>query len=514
MRGNIYRDKLNIQKRKKLMKNKQMEDKVANDNKNKETVENVEKHEKVDKITSLQLTSHIKPIKSTLDVVSPLPIINNNTHDILKVSENKSAKNVIQAPINHIKIDEDHHDDNISIRTLFTGLFGTTDRILSDYEYKNLAMNEDMEEILDNNDDIKTPDDVKILLVSTTTNMNSFDIYKYLRNKKYNARLMILSTDTRKHLHNLGGVHIMDVDAENISQSVNAIKYVVSNDFGNPSIIICDDNMVPYTFRNLYPQSYIVYMATGRVSYDLTSLYDNISIDSIMGTENVLYRVSNYERLAISSSNKIVFSTSLARELYTKMHPNSVDKQYSENVLTSNHITTLEHLPTFKLFDILIVINDSRNKTENLMFMTKLVANKNLTKYSKCILYNGHVSHFESCNVTYVSDLKYPDRIYYISQSKSLLVLSTYDSDPQIIHEALNVNCIPLMSKYIGRSESLPDDLVCDDFKMETWVNKIRNVIENYAEYTDLISKLEFNELDTVDNLIENIKEEIYNTDA
>ena len=70
--------------------------------------------------------------------------------------------------------------------------------------------------------------------------------------------------------------------------------------------------------------------------------------------------------------------------------------------------------------------------------------------------------------------------VKYLSESKILLFPSLFDSNSNTMREAYHHKCLPLITRNVGFYELYPDYLICDNYTIDEWVNKLNYLLENY----------------------------------
>ena len=74
-----------------------------------------------------------------------------------------------------------------------------------------------------------------------------------------------------------------------------------------------------------------------------------------------------------------------------------------------------------------------------------------------------------------------------------------YESNSNTIREAYYHKCLPMITRNVGFYELFPEYLICADFTVDEWVNKIKYVLDNYNEVNntviDFTTKLEIDKL-------------------
>ena len=118
----------------------------------------------------------------------------------------------------------------------------------------------------------------------------------------------------------------------------------------------------------------------------------------------------------------------------------------------------------------MICSNFEENK--NNLFLLDVLKNREFDKYTKIII--GEKSDlFKDVNNITVLPLQIQEKcLEYMSKSKLLLHPALYESNSNTIREAYYHKCLPMITRNVGYNE-LFDYLICQNFVVEEWVNKV-----------------------------------------
>lgn len=87
-------------------------------------------------------------------------------------------------------------------------------------------------------------------------------------------------------------------------------------------------------------------------------------------------------------------------------------------------------------------------------------------------------------NLTYIENVSNDEIKKYFEKSKVVVIPSYYDSNPNVLIEAVSFGCNVVTSKNVGNNEFLNENLVVNDHKnIDEWENKILNSLKIKYEY-------------------------------
>ena len=144
-----------------------------------------------------------------------------------------------------------------------------------------------------------------------------------------------------------------------------------------------------------------------------------------------------------------------------------------------------------KEYDIILICSNFKRESKNNLFLLDVLKNRAFDNYKKVII--GESSDlFESVkNVTILPLQIQAKCLEYMIKSKLLLHPALYESNSNTIREAYYHKCLPMITRNVGYNELFPDYLICSDFTVDEWVNKVKYVLDNYDNVKNTV--IEFN---------------------
>ena len=147
-----------------------------------------------------------------------------------------------------------------------------------------------------------------------------------------------------------------------------------------------------------------------------------------------------------------------------------------------------------------MICSNFERPNKNNLFLLDVLKNKEFDKYKKIII--GEMSNLfkDVKNVTTLPLQIHINCLEYMSKSKLLLHPALYESNSNTIREAYYHKCLPMITRNVGYNELFPDYLICNNFCVDEWVNKIKNILDNYDHVKNTV--IDFNTSLDIDKLI------------
>ena len=322
---------------------------------------------------------------------------------------------------------------------------------------------------------------------------NAYNLVIYLRKHGFNVCGIFFNNDLNVNYNpeKLNGIFIYRYNFNKNKVLSDILNYT------NKTIDIClaknydTPNFCKYIFN-----CKVIYLVSG-ISYFLNK---NLIATDVL---NDKYIINNLERnpqevKSINNSDLIVCNSLLTKKLYNKIWPESKNKLYSNYIDTSDEVLNKQKNiinNKERIYDIVFCVSNLSRIQKNIDLVVKIFNNIKLKDYRKCIIgFDNNDDTKKKLNKNFNIEFKgllEPKLVLEIlNQSKILLMPSFFDSNPNIVKEALLYKCIPIITKNIGGYEIFPEDYICSDFNENTWVNKILDIFKEYDKFKDI--KLNF----------------------
>lgn len=142
----------------------------------------------------------------------------------------------------------------------------------------------------------------------------------------------------------------------------------------------------------------------------------------------------------------------------------------------------------YKEYDIAFVATNFKRKLKNAEFVKRLFKHPSLKDKSKVVIgINSTLFNNENIENLRILKNKRPDRplshymiLNMISKSKVLIIPSLWDSNPNVVYEALANETHVLLSDCVGIHELFDEKFVATVNNMDEWIAKLTYLIENH----------------------------------
>jgi glycosyltransferase involved in cell wall biosynthesis len=357
---------------------------------------------------------------------------------------------------------------------------------------------------------------MKTILISSTqypgyggAATNAYYIIKYLRLKKYKVFGLffynseeIIDDKSIYDPDSIGGIILSKYLLLNSDEKNKNIKNEIISYLGKePDICFGKNYASPVYCKNLFPKSYIIYLVSGINHIPLFYAKKKISAHEILKDTFKINFENKREIECNEISNLIVLNSELSYNLFYKIYNTFKEKIYKHPIDTTKCISTINNKESIdniynnKKYDILICSSNLERLDKNNMFLIDILKKKNFDKYKKCIIGINNIKFRDIKNSIFLNLIPNKDVNKYMSQCKILLFPTLFDANSNTVREALNNNCIPIISNNLGNYKLFSKHLVCHDFKEITWKNRILLILNDYKKYyNDLFckNKIEF----------------------
>lgn len=261
------------------------------------------------------------------------------------------------------------------------------------------------------------------------------------------------------------------------------LKYVICKTY--KSILIC---------RLFFPKSYFIYLISGITHFHLLPQLKNISFQDFLKKEKHLDTIG-LEKDALKYTNLIIFNSDITKQAFFKIYPNvDIKYQISDTSLIEGKKDILP-----KIYDIVICCSDLKRIDKNNQFVLEILQ-KNFTNYRKIIIGKNYQDYQNIPNTEFTDLISHAECKHYISQSKILIYPSLFDSNPNTVREALSYQCLPLISNNVGYYNYYPEYLVCKNYNRQTWITKIKYLLDNYQQLKEV--KIKFPKTESLLDII------------
>lgn len=256
-----------------------------------------------------------------------------------------------------------------------------------------------------------------------------------------------------------------------------------------PCLIICKDYLTSSYSKILYPHSKVLYLMPGleNVINHCVTIPASLEIE----LERALPTVS-WEETGVHSADYVVVNSALSHRFFSRDYHLYRSKLHSVPINTTglglSGLDNVQHYPN-RDYDFVIVSSILTRPEKNNLFLLPLINHPMMADRSFLVVGNDG-SDFENLpNVDLLSLIPRDELLELFTQCKIILHPAFYDSNPNCIQEAIYLGCLPLVSNNIGRCEIYPEECVCTDYQIETWIVKALHLLQDYQNIKNKITE-------------------------
>jgi hypothetical protein len=352
---------------------------------------------------------------------------------------------------------------------------------------------------------------------------NSYNLLKLISDTEgYNGIGLFISTLSPNNYDldpdNLSNIYHLNLD-DKIEDRINEFK----KNIGNIDIIFCKNYKIfplVYNCFNcpiIYSPSGIRYVGlniSNKYINDLimNNFWDRINKYTIKNSENLYKFIKQndkyLEKYVFEKANNIVCNSHLTNKLvesYFKSNNLNTDKLINPLYLSNISLYDNQHNYKFndREYDIGFISYSWRRHYKNYSLVLDLLLSKELSDYSIVIIGGNQLIDKYHSNITFYEFLNKEEINNIYIKIKSVVIPSTYDSNPNVLVESINYGCNVVTSPNVGNSNYINNDLIVNDYKnIKSWIEKIK--ISLLKEYNYIgpkridISNQFFNMIDKV----------------
>jgi len=323
---------------------------------------------------------------------------------------------------------------------------------------------------------------------------NCYSIIKYLRSKGYNtAGIFFENGNNNTDPDNISGIFRIKHQNNKPIYTKPILQSIIAYLNGYPTITLNKNFLAPLLIKDMFTNTYQIYLVAGIESFDW--YYSKHPTDLTPGTklaktENLRYHI---EEQVNNTCDLIVLNSYLCLQTFKTIYPESSHKILEYPIDTTSYVQK-HNTPCSKEYDIILVCSNFNRHIKNNKFLIPIL--EKLPQYTKLFIGNNNECFNHIDNKTLLPLQSNNKVIEYMSKSKILLFPSLFDANPNTVREALNNNCLPLISNNVGFYELFPEYLVCNDFAEQTWTDKIVHILSSYENIEHPIISFNYKNLD------------------
>jgi hypothetical protein len=305
---------------------------------------------------------------------------------------------------------------------------------------------------------------------------NAYQIIKFLRHNGINTVGVFFHNrlDVIYDPEEIGGIFLY-LENNYVADKVrNDVRLYLKSE---PNYCLAKNYRAPHICKEIF-NCYTVYLVSGINHFSLfypdTSALELLDNSFIIDKNNKI----DEEIKTCNSCDSIIVNSKLTYDIFKKIYPEYINK-LKQPLDTTFCIKQLKQAFE-KEYDIILICSNFKRKMKNNLFLIDVLKNREFDNYKKLII--GENSNiFKDINNVTILPLQIQEKcLEYMSKSKLLLHPAVFESNSNTIREAYYHKCLPMITRNVGYNELFPDYLICKNFTVEEWVNKIKYVLNNY----------------------------------
>ena len=325
---------------------------------------------------------------------------------------------------------------------------------------------------------------------AATNTLNLINNFK----DKWEIYCIFIDNDVEKQISGIDNYVIIKNDNDIFDKLIN-YKNVVEQD-KKFDFIFCKNYKSLIYIKNVFKNSNVIFSPSGiRYVGKLveTNYLNNINITeynaniAYMGIDNK-YKFVNIndhilDFLALNYSDIIIPNSKLTYNVINQIYKN--EKQINYPIYTTNinySETNLNSNFKTREYDIMFCSYSWARKCKNMNLVEKLI---NILPNYKILLVGKKITNPKLNNVTYIEHINNNEIHNYLLNVKTVVIPSFYDSNPNILIEAVYAGCNVVTSRNVGNSEYLNNKLIVNNpINIDEWIEKINTSSQQHYKYT------------------------------
>ena len=316
---------------------------------------------------------------------------------------------------------------------------------------------------------------------------NAYQIIKFLRQNGYNTVGVFFHNrlDVNYDPEDIGGIFLYlsnKYEEDLVRSDVKSYLKV------EPNYCLAKNYRAPYLCKEIF-NCYTVYLVSGIKHFN--SFYPTTSAIKLMDDSFTIGKNDKIceEIKTCTLCESIIVNSKLTYDVFNKIYPEYVYK-LKQPLDTTFCIKQLDQ--TFeKEYDIAIICSNFKRESKNYLFLLDILQNEVFNKYKKVIIGENNDVFKNVKNTTLLPLQQHVNCIEYMAKSKMILHPALYESNSNTIREAYYHKCLPIITRNVGYNELFPDYLICNDFTVKEWINKVKYALNNYDDIKNTV--IDFN---------------------
>lgn len=344
---------------------------------------------------------------------------------------------------------------------------------------------------------------------------NLYRIIKSLSTeKKFNIYgIFISNTDGNYNPDNLENVFKISYN-NNTELNLISIKNEINKQVNYIDFIFCKNYKIFPFFKKIFRDTKIIFSPSGLrnisniaennyiMDIDINTISNSniksIDIDDIY--QFIQENDINLDDYAIKQSDMVIPNSLLSYNIINQIYPNIPNLYYPiyiTNIVCDEFINDDFINDDFnsRPYDILFCAYNWKRKCKNYEMVLDIANHEDLKNYKIIIIGKAQTKKYNDNIISY--DYLENDKFLQLLKTvKSVVIPSKYDSNPNVLMEAITSGCNVITSKNVGNSENLNKICIVNDYKnTDSWVITIQECLNHRYEYQGHLKQKIFSDI-------------------
>lgn len=328
---------------------------------------------------------------------------------------------------------------------------------------------------------------------------NSYNIIKTLRKENIKVTGLFISYQKEglDDPENIGQVYHIFLDD---SIKIRLQSWKIENNYDDFDIIFCKNYKVFTLIKKLYPNIPIIYSPSGlrqitaeisrRKKYyqylknmDITLVNKDIKLEDDSNWFNLIMKNDRYlENYVLEKADYLLPNSKITWEIITYNYP-----EYSKKLLNPTYLTNINFINktnfnfSKRRYHFGFIATNWKRATKNLDLVKQIINNPKMKEFKFLIIGMNHKIK-KSENVTVLNHVEHFRLIKELRLIKTVVITSYYDSNPNVLIEAIESGCNVVSSLNVGNAENLRKELIVEQpEKINNWINiLLKSITKSY----------------------------------
>lgn len=261
-----------------------------------------------------------------------------------------------------------------------------------------------------------------------------------------------------------------------------------------PKICLAFNYLAPIITKTLFPSSQIYFLITG--SKVLSEMSKKIAVSDLYKNNEI---IPDYmEQFAIAYSEKVLPNSGISKNIFEFIYPFSKHKfditwDMHEIFEKEQNKVNIKGTIT-KNYDIVFICSRFDREIKNVNLVKSIYSHDKLKKYKKvCIGIDSQKYIKRSNDIIHLGFLQKEKIDNALMHTKIVIIPSFMESYSITNREAINNDCISVVSKNVGNAFNMHKFFLCESvYNVDEWVDKLVTILSNYNYFKNLAVKTTF----------------------